>query len=197
MKLLKLLKEQWKYMKDDKGRIIYAVIITLIGSLIGIAYGYLIGAATEAITKKDIKTAIIHLLMYILVSIICHLILQRESNLSFNKIRINLTKRIGLALYNKTLILPARAFEEKKSGELINRIINDTSTVTDILKEMLKMLIRIITCIVIYIYILTQSWIIALEIFVFIIHIRTHSISSKQKNFIIRPLSTPLHIKKK
>jgi len=169
MKLLKLLKEQWKYMKDDKGRIIYAVIITLIGSLIGIAYGYLIGAATEAITKKDIKTAIIHLLMYILVSIICHLILQRESNLSFNKIRINLTKRIGLALYNKTLILPARAFEEKKSGELINRIINDTSTVTDILKEMLKMLIRIITCIVIYIYILTQSWIIALEIFVFII----------------------------
>ena len=169
MKLFKLLKEQWKYMKDDKGKIIYAVIMTFLGSLLGITYGYLIGAATEAITKKDIRGAIIHLLMYILVNIICHLILQRENNIAFNKIRINLTTRMGLALYNKTLVLPSKAFEEKKSGEIINRIVNDTSTVTELLNGILKMTIRVVTCIVIYIYILTQSWIIALEIFIFII----------------------------
>ena len=169
MKLFKLLKEQWKFMKDDKGKIIYAIIMTFFGSLLGITYGYLIGAATEAITKKDIRTAIIHLLMYILVNVICHLILQRESNLAFNKIRINLTKRMGLALYDKTLLLPAKAFEEKKSGEIINRIVNDTSTVTDLLRGILKMSIRIVTCAVIYIYIITQSWLIALEIFIFII----------------------------
>jgi len=144
-------------MKSDKGKIIYAVTITLIGSLIGISYGYLIGAATEAIAEKDIRNAIMYLLIYIVVSVICHLLLQRESNIAFNKIRINLTRRMGLAIYDKTLVLPARAFEEKKSGEIINRIINDTTTVSDLLKEMLKMLIRIITCVIIYIYIITQS----------------------------------------
>ena len=76
---------------------------------------------------------------------------------------------MGLELYDKTLLLPAKAFEEKKSGEIINRIVNDTSTVTDLLRGILKMSIRIVTCIVIYIYIITQSWIIALEIFLFII----------------------------
>ena len=55
MKLFKLLKEQWKYMKNDKGKIVYAIILTFLASLIGITYGYLIGAATEAITKKDLK----------------------------------------------------------------------------------------------------------------------------------------------
>ena len=169
MKLFKLLKEQWKFMKDDRSKIIYAVIMTLLASLLGVTYGYLIGAATEAITEKNIKIAIIHLLMYVLINTICHLILRRGSNIAFNKIRINLTKRMGLALYDKTLVLPAKAFEEKKSGEIINRIVNDTSTVTDLLSGILRMSIEILTCIVIYIYILTQSWLIALEILIFII----------------------------
>jgi len=169
MKLLKLLKEQWKFMRDDKSKIIYAIIMTLLASLLGVTYGYLIGAATEAITEKNIKIAIIHLLMYVLISTVCHLILKRGSNIAFNKVRINLTKRMGLALYDKTLVLPACAFEEKKSGEIINRIVNDTSTVTELLSGILRMSIEILTCIVIYIYILTQSWLIALEILVFII----------------------------
>jgi len=169
MKLFKLLKEQWKYMRDDKGKIIYAIILTFFASLIGITYGYLIGAATEAITKKDLTSATIYLLIYIGTSVICHLILHRQSSKAFNKIRINLTQRMGLALYNKTLILPARAFEEKKSGEIINRIINDTSTVTDLLKQLINMTIRILSCIVIYIYIILESWLVALEILIFIL----------------------------
>lgn len=169
MKLLKLLKEQWKYMRDDKGKIIYAIILTLLSSWIAITYGYLIGAATEAITKKDIKGATIYLFIYIGTSVVCHIILNRGSNKAFNKIRINLTKKIGLALYDKTLVLPARAFEEKKSGEIINRIITDTSTVTDLLKQLISMLIRILSCIIIYIYIILESWLVAFEILIFII----------------------------
>ncbi|MBQ7140088.1 MAG: ABC transporter ATP-binding protein [Bacilli bacterium] len=169
MKLFKLLKEQWKYMKDDKGKIIYAIILTLLASLIGITYGYLIGAATEAITEKDLRSATMYLLIYIGTSIICHLILHRGSSKAFNKIRINLTKKMGLALYNKTLMLPSRAFEEKKSGEIINRIINDTSTVTDLLKQLISMAIRILSCIIIYIYIVIESWLVAFEILIFIL----------------------------
>ena len=169
MKLFSLLKEEWQYMKDDKMKIIFSIIISLIASTLGITYGYLIGVATEAITKKDIQSAIIVLGIYTLIAVFHQLVLQRIGNKLLNKIRINLISKMGLAIYDKTLMLPAKAFEEKKSGEIINRIVNDTSTVTELLKELLKMAIRVLTCIIIYIYIIAESWIVALEIFVFII----------------------------
>lgn len=169
MKLFSLLKEEWKYMKDDKGKIIIATLLTLFASIFGILYGYLIGQATEVITNKDLRMTIIYLAIYAFVSIFCHYILKRVSSKLFNTIRINLTRKMGTAIYYKTLLLPAKAFEEKKSGEIVNRIINDTTTVSDLLKSLLNMAIRLITCSIMYIYIWSQSWIVALEILVFVI----------------------------
>lgn len=156
-------------MKDDKSKIIIAVTLTLLSSLFGILYGYLIGKATEAIINKDLKMIIIYLGSYAFLGVFCHFILQRISDKLFNKIRINLTRRMGLAIYNKTLMLPAKAFEEKKSGKIINRITNDTTTISDLLKALLNISIRLITCVVIFIYICIKSWIIALEILLFVI----------------------------
>ena len=156
-------------MREDKGKIVCAVTLTLLASLFGILYGYLIGQATQTIIEKNMKMTLIYLGLYAFISIFCHFVLRRISSILFNKIRANLTRRIGTGIYYKTLLLPAKAFEEKKSGGIVNRIVNDTSTVTDLLNALLNMAIRVITCFIIYIYIWIQSWIVASEILIFVI----------------------------
>ena len=44
------------------------------------------------------------------------------------KLESKLSRKLGYFTYLKTLNLPAKAFEEKSSGEIINRITNDADT---------------------------------------------------------------------
>lgn len=168
MKLKTELKPLMKYLKEDKTRIIFVVISVLITSILGLSYGYLVGKIVEEITNFHLKLAFIFAAVYLFVEIIIDLQLRKRSQLALQKIKLDLTRKLSLEVYHKTLKLPARAFEEKTSGEIINRVTSDTETVTDLFDELINLVIDVLSCIIILIFVFYNSWIIGLEIIVFI-----------------------------
>lgn len=168
MKKLKEFKTIFNELKKYKFSLTMIVIFIFLTSLSIILDGILNGAAIEAITKLNLKLAIIYLGIYftecVFFNIVDHIITY-----NIRKIKINVTRKISFLLYQKSLNLPAYAYEEKKTGEFINRINNDTQTIIGSLEELLRTFSRLASLIVIYIYVLLNSYIIALEIAIFII----------------------------
>ena len=169
MKLKNELKPLMKYLKEDKIRIIFVIISVLITSVLGLSYGYLVGKIVEEITNYHLKLAIIFVSIYLFMELVIDLQLRKRSQLALQKIKLDLTRKLSLEVYHKTLKLPARAFEEKTSGEIINRVTSDTETVTDLFDELINLVIDVLSCIIILIFVFYNSWIIGLEILVFII----------------------------
>lgn len=168
MKFFKLLKSLWIYLKKDKTKIIVVISLIVISSLIGLTYGYLNGAAVEAITKVQVKAFLTYLSLYFLVLLVGNQFLRRSSRIILNKIELDLTREISFNLFKKIGKLPAKAFEEKTSGEMINRITNDAETITDMLNQLLNMLIEIFGSFIIIFYVFYNSWIVGLEIVVYV-----------------------------
>ena len=65
-------------------------------------------------------------------------------------------------------VLPAYAYEEKSSGEIINRITNDADSLSFIFGRVLNVISSLIGSLVIIVYIFINSWIIGLEILIII-----------------------------
>ena len=169
MKNLKEFKNLLKYLKNDKWKIIIASTLIIIASLAGIAYGYLNGLAIESITNLDLKTSVISLLICLGISIVFSGILNELGMYLFKKAEINMTNKISEQAYKKTLNLPTYAFEEKTSGELINRITHDADVLSNTFGQLLQMVTRILNCLVILVYVFYNSLIIGIEIVVFVI----------------------------
>ena len=56
----------WKFIKEDRKKIIFLIIVLFAASLASLFTGYLIGYALESITKKKLNKAIISLGIYFL-----------------------------------------------------------------------------------------------------------------------------------
>lgn len=78
-------------------------------------------------------------------------------------------EKITYEVFEKIGLLPARAYEEKSSGELINRITQDSTNIVSNLNSIIWLLSDLIAVLVISIYILFNSWIIFLEIIIYLV----------------------------
>lgn len=168
MKLKQELKPLMKYLKEDKNKILFALISILITSILGLSYGYLVGKIVEEVTFYHLKNAIIFAFIYLFVEIVIDLELRKRSKMVIQKIKLNLTRKLSIEVFRKTLKLPARAFEEKTSGEIINRVTNDTETVTNLFDGLINLVIDILACLIILIYVFYHSWIVGIEIVLFV-----------------------------
>ena len=169
MKLKNELKPLMKYLKEDKSRIIFAITSIFITSILGLSYGYLVGKVVEEITNYHLKSAIMFAFFYLFVEVVIDLQFRKRSRLALQKIKLQLTRKLSLEVFSKTLKLPSYAFEEKTSGEIINRVTSDTETVTDLFDGLIDLVIDIIACLIILIYVFYHSWIVGLEILIFVI----------------------------
>ena len=169
MKSLKEFKPLLKLIKEDKFRLILATLCLLIGSLTSIATGYLNGAAVESITNNNIKMALLYLFIYFIVSILFGGIIEIIANKTLQKIESKLSRKLGYFTYLKTLNLPAKAFEEKSSGEIINRITNDADTLSFVFGKLVNIISSVITSAVIFVYVIYNSLIVGIEILIFLI----------------------------
>ena len=167
---LKSIKEILFYFKDYKKNLIFATILIVISSIIDLSYGYLNGAAIEAITNLQLKKSIIYLLIYLVISIISSGIIKRcGSFLMIKKAEIKISGKLKTDIQKKVLDLPAYAFEEKSSGEIINRITSDTGVLANTFDQLLYMIVNILGSIIVLIYILFNSYVMFFEIIFFII----------------------------
>lgn len=156
-----------KYFKNEKVYLIKSFVFIFISSILGVTYGYLVGEATESATKGNFKIAILILIIYLVLTILDNLIFDRVGKISIKKACSNIMEKISYDVYYKVGLLPAKAFEEKTSGELINRVINDASTITETFRQFLRVITTLFTALLIFIYILFNSWIVALEILLY------------------------------
>ena len=168
MKNLKDFKTIFHFIKEYKMRIIFCTIVIFIGSLSEILVGYLNGLAIESITKMNLKLAILALVLYFFSEIFFR-ILGRISNKVLSKVQIAVARKINYLAFQKTLNLPAYAFEQITSGELINRITNDTETIVNSFEDLIRLASMIFSAFIILIFVFFQAYLVAIEIIIFIV----------------------------
>lgn len=156
------------YLKEYKVKYIIGTIFIFLASILGVASGYLNGLSVEKITELDFKWAIIFLVIYFVCNIIKSL-LRRRSNIIYQKVSNNAMEKITYDVFVKIGLLPAKAFEEKSSGELINRVTSDSTNVVSNINQLIWIVSDVFAVLIIFIYILFNSWIIFLEILVYLI----------------------------
>ena len=169
MKDLKEFKPLIKLMKDEKGKLILASVIVIICGLCEVFVGYLNGKSIECITNMNIKYALIYMSIYFFLELIADGILLYKAKSILYKLESILTRKLEFYAYKKSLNLPAYAFEKMSSGEIINRITNDASTLSFVFLNLLNMVTGLVTSLIILIYIFINSWIIGLEIIICVI----------------------------
>lgn len=163
------LKKIYVFAKQDKWKIFAAFICILISSIFSISNGYLQGEITESIIALNIKNALLFLGIYFILAVVFSNVISNIGVMIASKIESNLSRRLSVMVYKKTLNLPSYAFEEKTSGELINRITSDTETLSNTFNSIIQILINSLGCIIILIYILFNSWVVAVEIMAFLL----------------------------
>lgn len=168
MKKLKELKSLGKYFKTYKWQLIVCSVVIFIANVSYIFTGYLNGAAIESTVNKDLIMAIKYLGIYFLILIVVNLT-SRFIYYIFSKCQIKISREIGYDTYRKVMCLPAYAFEEMSSGEIINRVTGDTETIVGSFDQLISIVSNIISSALILIYIFFNSWILGVEILSFIV----------------------------
>lgn len=187
MKLKEMTRFFKKYCGGEKKLFIKSFVFLFVTSMTGTLYGYLIGLAIDKARVSSFALAVAVLLLIYIINFIDSLIFDRYGRIYMEKCANNIMEKIGCAVYEKVGLLPARAFEEKSSGEFINRITNDSSTIADSFRQILRITISLLTCAIVFVYICFNSWVVALEVIIYLalFYIISHkylpSIKEKQK----------------
>lgn len=168
MKNLKEYKTIFNYFKKYKFILIVSSIIILFTNVNYIFTGYLNGAAIEEVVNGSIEASIKYLIIYFLLNVVLDLV-ERITRFVLSKVQIKVSRQISYETYKKVMCLPAEAFEQISSGEIINRLTSDTETIIGSMERIINVSSRIISSVIILIYIFLNSWIIGLEILAFLI----------------------------
>lgn len=156
------------YFKKYKLLYIICFLMMLLTDLGTIIYGGIIGEVTQSLISGKIKQALLLLLIYIIIEIISNIINRIREYLS-NKNQIIISRKIGLDTYDKAMKLPVYAYEKMSSGKVINRITNDTENIVGSIDQLMNIASYIISAAVLLIYIFLNSWILGIEIIIFLI----------------------------
>ena len=187
MKLKEIIRFFKKYCGGEKKLFIKSFVFLFVTSMTGTLYGYLIGLAIDKARVSSFGLAVAVLFLMYIINFVDSLIFDRYGRIYMEKCANNIMEKIGCAVYEKVGLLPARAFEEKSSGEFINRITSDSSTIADSFRQILRITISLFTCAIVFIYICFNSWVVALEVIIYLVlfYIISHkylpSIKEKQK----------------
>lgn len=187
MKLKEMIRFFKKYCGGQKKLFIKSFVFLFTTSMTGTLYGYLIGLAIDKARISSFGLAVAVLLLIYIINFVDSLIFDRYGRIYMERCANNIMEKIGCAVYEKVGLLPARAFEEKSSGEFINRITSDSSTIADSFRQILRITISLLTCAIVFVYICFNSWIVALEVIIYLVlfYIISHkylpSIKEKQK----------------
>ena len=154
----------WRFIKGDKKKFVLFNVGLFLSSFSFLFTGYLNGSAIESVTNHKLGLAITFFLIYFCMEIIADTIFGIYSRKGLEKIENKVSRKISYETYNKVLNLPAVAFEEKTSGEIINRITQDADTLSFIFGRIIRIIAGLISTTIIFAYILIHSYLIAIEI---------------------------------
>lgn len=181
-KLIDNLKFAWKYSKDEKKNLIIFVVSEIVGIIISIVVPILMAKVIVNFTSnKLLQVVLIMTLVYLVENIRnlvhylnnkCMQVIYRETMV---KIQYDLGKEM-LKLSNKTL-------DNESSGVFIQRLNNDTSTMSDVFAFMIQILTDVIANIGVFIavFIINKVMFTYLLVMILVIYI-IEKIRTKKRN---------------
>ena len=133
----------------------------------------------------DLTKSLIYFSLAFITSIIFADFLMEYGYMILRKVELNLSKKLSKKIYVKSLDLPALAHEEKSSGELLNRITDDTEVLSNTFNQILSTAVNCLGSIFILIYIFFNSVLVGVEILIlmFIIFLILKKFNPKLKKF--------------
>lgn len=164
---MELFKIVWKYLKGDRVKIVFVGILTFIGGLFPLVYPYFWAKILSALMSQDFHMFLVNLLCWSGLAIVSELLFELPRDVLYHKAEVNFVNRLSTSLYNKTLNLPARAFEKFGSGEIVNRVFNDPVNVMGTTKLFIRFVSNLVMALFMIIYIVSLSPILAIELLVF------------------------------
>ena len=167
MKKLNNFKLIFKYLKNDKLKIVIYILLVLSTYIPTLTAVYLWGIALEKLLNYDLMGFVIYLSIWVAIHIFCYTILQIFRDKLYNYLEIKFTKNVSIDLYEKIDRLPAIAFEDIGVGEFINRLHNDTDRVMSLLSQLIRLASKSIVVIVVLVLAFKISWKLGLEILIF------------------------------
>ena len=165
---LKDFKPLLTYFKKYRFKLIICSIILFIASGISIITGDLIGRAVDNATNSLFNLALMNLVFYLVLTL-TQAITTEITYYFLSKMQTKVSNDMAYDTYCKSLALPAAAFEELESGEIINRITDDTSKITGSVESLIDIMSNLITTSVLLVYIFTKNVFIGLEITLFLV----------------------------
>ena len=128
----------WDYIKDDKLKLVFYIILVALSYMPALLSVYFWGVAIEALVNYKFQQFLLYLIIYEAIYILFYTFLQIPRDYLYTYFEIKFTKNVSKNLYHKIDCLPAIAFEEMGVGEFINRLYTDPERVMDLLAKMVK-----------------------------------------------------------
>ena len=169
MKDIKKFKPLIRLLGKDKIKLIIAGFLILTEGIFEISTGYLNGRAVEEISQLHIKEALMYLGIYFLIGAFVYVFILDIARAMIRKIETKLMSNLGFNIFRKVLDLPAYAYEKLSTGEISNRIITDSETVSFTFERLIDLFASMLSSIIVLVYIYFNSWIIGVFIIINVI----------------------------
>ncbi len=157
----------FKYLKNDKYKLIIYSILLIIVFAPSLYSAFLWGKALEFLLVKDITNFSLYLLYWVILAILSFSVFMYITERLYNSMEVNFTKNISKDLYKKIDKLPAIAFEEIGVGEFVNRLQNDTDNIISLLSNLIRLTMKLFILFVAMIICFNISYILGIELVLF------------------------------
>ncbi len=155
------------YLKDDKGKLLLYLILTILTYIPALLSSFFWGYAIEGLISNSIRTFLFFLFLREGLHILFYNLLSVPRDLVYNYLEIKFSKAVIKDLYHKMTEMPVIAFENIGVGEFINRMTTDPDRVMDLLGRLIKMTCRAIVVILVLILAFSTSVFLGVEIIIF------------------------------
>mgnify|MGYP004664264681 CR=1 FL=1 len=169
MESLKNFKILLRYFKNDKIKLIFYIILTVIRNFEPLINAFVWSTAFEALASQNISLFIKCLITWSSIIIFCWVVLELPLELIYNYLEKKFMENVNKDLYKKVNDLPAIAFENIGTGEFVNRMYNDPDRILELLKKLIKLTCRLIIGIIVVVVSFTISWLVGLELIVLVV----------------------------
>ncbi len=164
IKKLKPFKLLWDYIKEDKIKLFFYILLVALSYVPALIAVYCWGQAIEFLTSRDFNNFLLYLVIYESIYILFYTILQIPKDYLYNELEIKFTKEISKDLYKKIDNLPAVAFEDMGVGEFTNRLYTDPDRIMELLSQMIRLSCKFMIVIVVVIAAFKISFLLGFEI---------------------------------
>ena len=167
MEKTKAFKILWHYLKDEKIKLFFYILLVISTYLPIIASAFFWGKALEALILKDIMLFLKYLIIWEGLYILFYSILQAPRDMLYNYLELKFMNNVSKDLYQKIDKLPAKAFEEIGVGEYINRLYTDPDRIMELLQKLIRLICKALVVIVVVVLGFKISIVLGLEIVIF------------------------------